>query len=79
MLVPCNYVHAEFGEVGDFVREDCIEDLQMQSDYLTNMKAILYFNDRSFSEQGYEDQTLTASSRFFTSQIDSLKPSWING
>ena len=79
MLVPCNYVHAEFGDVGDYVSEGCVEDLQKQADYLTNLKVIVYFSERSFSESMYEDKTITASSRFFTSQIDSLKPSWING
>ena len=24
ILVPCNYVHAEFGETDDFIRDECI-------------------------------------------------------
>ena len=26
VLVPCNYVHAEYGDVGDTIHEDCIAD-----------------------------------------------------
>ena len=29
-LVPCNYIHAEFGETGDYVREGCKADLESQ-------------------------------------------------
>lgn len=77
--MPCNYIHAEFGDVGDTMAEGCVEDLQSQSAYLTNMKVVMYFTDRSFSESAYEDETIEVQSRFITTQIDSLKPSWING
>ena len=26
VLVPCNYVHAEFGPTNDFIAEGCISD-----------------------------------------------------
>ena len=72
-------MHAEFGDVGDTIAEGCIADLQKQAEYLTNMKVVVYFPDRSFSEQGYEDEAISVSSNFFTTQIDPLKPSWISG
>ena len=41
-LLPCNYVHAEFGDIGDFVHEDCIANLTAQQEYLGNINIIIY-------------------------------------
>ena len=42
VLVPCNYVHVEFGATGDFVHEECKSDLESQIEYLGNLNVIIY-------------------------------------
>ena len=45
ILLPCNYVHAEFGHTDDFVRPECIRDLEEQRNYLGNMKSMVYISE----------------------------------
>ena len=47
-LVPCNYVHAEFGETGDYVREGCKADLESQIKYLGGLDIITYVTSQAF-------------------------------
>ena len=47
-LVPCNYVHAEFGETGDYIREECKSDLESQLEYLGNLSVITYATTQVF-------------------------------
>ena len=28
VLVPCNYVHQQLGDVGDFIHPECVPDLE---------------------------------------------------
>jgi len=44
VLLPCNYIHAEFNDVGDTVHPDCIADEVAQQTYLGNMKSIIYID-----------------------------------
>ena len=48
-ILPCNYVHWEFGDVGDSVAAGCIADLEKQQNYLGNMKAIIYMSEQVFN------------------------------
>jgi hypothetical protein len=43
-VVPCNYIHYEFGDVGDTISEDCIADLDAQIAYMGPIQMILYLN-----------------------------------
>ena len=53
VLHPCNYVHAEFGDVGDSVGEECIGDLEEQQNYLGNMKSIIYIDEEVFNQNEF--------------------------
>ena len=48
VVVPCNYVHTEFGDIGDFVSEECIPDRDKQMEYLGNIKLIVYSTEQVF-------------------------------
>ena len=45
LLLPCNYVHAEYGETDDSVSSDCIANRETQMAYLGNMKLVIYMNE----------------------------------
>mmetsp|Transcript_43029 Transcript_43029/g.56948 ORF Transcript_43029/g.56948 Transcript_43029/m.56948 type:complete len:132 (+) Transcript_43029:358-753(+) len=49
LLVPCNYLHAEFGPTGDTIAKECIADREAQMEYLTNMRVIYYTDIESFN------------------------------
>lgn len=44
LLVPCNYVHSYMGYEGDFIRDDCVADLEKQIEYLGPLDLSIYFN-----------------------------------
>ena len=69
-MVPCNYIHKEFNDVGDSVYEGCIADRQKQMDYLGNIKAVWFFNEESFNPSGWGGDTIERKSRFESQQID---------
>ena len=48
ILVPCNYVHKEFGETGDYVRDECQSDLESQKEYLGNLRVIILHTTQVF-------------------------------
>ena len=79
VLLPCNYVHAEFGPTDDYVRPGCIGDLDQQRGYLGNMKSIVYISEQIFYQNSYGEDSIQSRSRFFTQQTDNFKPSWLNG
>ena len=49
VLVPCNYAHAEYGDTGDSVANECIANRTQQQDYLSNMKMVVYSNEDTFN------------------------------
>ena len=65
VLLPCNYVHAEFGDVGDFVGEECIADLDTQTNYLGNMKSIIYIDEEVFNQNEFGEYSISKRSKFF--------------
>jgi hypothetical protein len=44
VVLPCNYVHEEFGDTGDSISEECIADLAAQIAYMGPIQIILYLN-----------------------------------
>ena len=38
VLVPCNYLHTQFGYEGDSIHEECNHSLEAQQEYLGNIK-----------------------------------------
>ena len=49
-LVPCNYVHSEFGYTGDSISEDCVADLDEQLKYLGSIYFKLLVNKSGFNQ-----------------------------
>ena len=45
VIVPCNYIHNEFSDIGDSIAEECVADLKSQRDYLGNFKSIVLFEE----------------------------------
>ena len=66
VLVPCNYIHREFGDIGDSIHEECEANLQKQMDYLGNMKVSMYVTDASFNREEYGDHSIKQQAKFFT-------------
>ena len=79
VLLPCNYVHAEFGDVGDSISDECIADQTEQINYLGNMRSVVYFSDAAFKQNQYGAASVKRTSKFFTQQTDNFKPSWLFG
>ena len=42
IMVPCNYLHTEFGYTEDSISPECIGDLQKQLDYLGPLNTVMY-------------------------------------
>ena len=79
VLVPCNYVHTEFGDIGDTVAKECIPDRDKQMNYLGNIKLVVFSTEQEFDQETYGVGAIAARSRFWTRQIDQTKPTWLDG
>lgn len=66
VLVPCNYVHSEFGETGDKITPECLADREKAEDYLENIRAFLLMSEQHFQQDGFDEETIIEQSRFFT-------------
>ena len=42
IMVPCNYLHTEFGHTEDTISPECIGDLQKQLEYLGPLNIAVY-------------------------------------
>ena len=49
VLLPCNYVHAEFGPTDDFIADECIADRDAQMAYLGNMQMMFLTTEEVFN------------------------------
>jgi len=78
-VAPCNYVHAELGDVGDYVRPECITEQAKHVEYLGNMKLVVYMGEQVFNQQEYGSAAIETRSRFLSKQVDNTKPSWLDG
>ena len=58
VLLPCNYVHKEFGDVGDTVHDECNSNHKEQMAYLGNMKVVVYVSDSNFIRDKYNEQSV---------------------
>ena len=50
VLLPCNYIHQQWGYEGDSVSPECIADLEAQKEYLGPLDFLFYFNDEEFDQ-----------------------------
>ena len=49
VLLPCNYVHAEFGPTDDVIADECIADRDSQMDYLGNLIITILTTEEVFN------------------------------
>ena len=77
ILVPCNYVHKEFGEVGDYVREECKSDLDSQINYLGNLNVIIAHTTQVFQLDGFGDESVINETQLKYQQVNEQIPNWI--
>ena len=45
LLLPCNYIHVQFGDIGDSIHPDCIADRKQQEDYLGTLKIVVLMDE----------------------------------
>ena len=45
LMTPCNYVHREAGDIGDFVPSECITDPEEQFKYLSTSIQMLVLHN----------------------------------
>ena len=79
LVLPCNYIHKEFGNVGDSIAPECIADQKKQQEYLGNMRSMVYISEQVFHQNQYDEEAIMKSSKFFIQQVDNINPSWLNG
>ena len=58
VLLPCNYVHKEFGDGNDTVHEQCNSNHDDQMAYLGNMNVVMYVSDANFIRDSYQDNSI---------------------
>lgn len=76
--MPCNYVHTKLGYTGDSVSEDCIADLETQQNFLGSIEFLLYINQSTFDQQGFNEDTIIKKSIILSQQSNAQIPSFID-
>ena len=66
VLVPCNYVHAEFGPTDDYIRDGCIADQAAQQKYLGNLRTMVYHTTERFDINEYNDKAVSRESQLIS-------------
>ena len=79
MLLPCNYVHTKFGDIGDSIHTECIADRKKQEEYLGTLKIVVLMDEQVFNIQKYGEESITTRSRIFSLQVDSKTPRYVSG
>ena len=74
--MPCNYVHPN---IEDSVAEECIADREKQIAYLGNINLVVYASEQVFDQEMFGEDAIVTRSRFWSRQVDSAKPTWLDG
>ena len=43
------------------------------------MKLVVYITEQVLNQQAFGDESIEMRSRFFSKQVDNMKPSWLDG
>ena len=76
-LVPCNYLHTQWGYTGDSIHSECEHDLDQQIQYLGPLDFMIYHTEEIMMPQQYGDATIQRQSTLHNVQVDESKPNWI--
>ena len=49
LLLPCNYLHTEFGPKNDTIAEECVADHDAQMEYLGNLRLTIMTTVQDFN------------------------------
>ena len=77
-FAPCNFVPYGFEEEYP-IPEGCIEDEAAQREYLNSFDMQIYLSDERFVQDGYGNESITASSKFYSKQVSTGQNVWIPG
>ena len=69
LFLPCNYIHQIDGYTGDYVKEECIADLEKQKEYLGPLDMLIYFNDEEFDQQAFGNEAISRQSQLINVQF----------
>ena len=78
LMTPCNYIHQKWGYTEDSVSDECIADAQQQQAYLGPLDFQLYFNNESFDQQSFGDESIERKSELIHFQFNADTPVWFN-
>ena len=77
-MTPCNYVHTEAGDIGDFVSEECITDPEKQFEYLSSsIQLVVLYNRERLDLLKFGDATVVRESVIEDMQLNPRTPVWI--
>ena len=79
ILVPCNYLHTQYGYEGDSIHKECNHSLEAQQEYLGNIKMFFLTEEYVFNQDKFDDEAVVKRTRQFYKQVDNLKPNWLSG
>ena len=77
LLLPCNYIHQEYGDIGDTVSAECIADLDAQKEFLGPLEVLILTNNEKMNLLGYEDDTIKREALIARTQTDQKNPNFI--
>ena len=78
-LVPCQYVHNLNGYELDKPTPECLYDKKGAEEYLSNLRFYVYISEARFKQNGFDDETITRQTKFYSQQVDSKFPSYLPG
>ena len=62
VMTPCNYLHTHLGYKGDQIHPECVEDLDVQTEYLGPLDFVLYHTEDIFVPNGFDENSIKSQS-----------------
>ena len=77
-MVPCNYIHNEYGDSGDYIRKECTSNLESQIEYLGNLNLITYATTQDFQFYKYGEDSVKTESTLVSRQVNEKIPNYLD-
>ena len=78
ILVPCNYIHSEWGDIGDSVSDECIADLEKQKEFMGPLEVMILINNEKLNLFEYGDDSIKREALLARTQTDQKNPNFID-
>ncbi len=62
LILPCNYLHTEWGYTGDAIHPECIGNLEAQMEYLGPLSFVTYHTRERFDQEGFGEESIKKQS-----------------